>query len=197
MVAVLLIAFFALLIFGTPIITALMGSSLLSFAMYSTKDLKAVAQAMFASNGSFSLLAIPLFVLAGALMSSGGISKRLIKFFDKLVGWMPGGMAIVAVLACAFFGALSGSAPATVAAIGGIMIPAMVEKDYDTPWTTCLLASSGSLGAIIHHLVFQWYCTVCWPKLLFPPCSAAASFRACLSHLATACMHVDLARSLK
>lgn len=149
MVAVLLIAFFALLIFGTPIITALMGSSLLSFAMYSTKDLKAVAQAMFASNGSFSLLAIPLFVLAGALMSSGGISKRLIKFFDKLVGWMPGGMAIVAVLACAFFGALSGSAPATVAAIGGIMIPAMVEKDYDTPWTTCLLASSGSLGAII------------------------------------------------
>ena len=75
MVAVLLIAFFALLIFGTPIITALMGSSLLSFAMYSTKDLKAVAQAMFASNGSFSLLAIPLFVLAGALMSSGGISK--------------------------------------------------------------------------------------------------------------------------
>lgn len=91
MVAVLLIAFFALLIFGTPIITALMGSSLLSFAMYSTKDLKAVAQAMFASNGSFSLLAIPLFVLAGALMSSGGISKRLIKFFDKLVGWMPGG----------------------------------------------------------------------------------------------------------
>lgn len=90
MVAVLLIAFFALLIFGTPIITALMGSSLLSFAMYSTKDLKAVAQAMFASNGSFSLLAIPLFVLAGALMSSGGISKRLIKFFDKLVGWMPG-----------------------------------------------------------------------------------------------------------
>lgn len=149
MVAVLLIAFFALLIFGTPIITALMGSSLLSFAMYSTKDLKAVAQAMFASNGSFSLLAIPLFVLAGALMSSGGISKRLIKFFDKLVGWMPGGMAIVAVLACAFFGALSGSAPATVAAIGGIMIPAMIEKDYDTPWTTCLLASSGSLGAII------------------------------------------------
>ena len=149
MVAVLLIAFFALLIFGTPIITALMGSSLLSFAMYSTKDLKAVAQAMFASNGSFSLLAIPLFVLAGALMSSGGISKRLIKFFDKLVGWMPGGMAIVAVLACAFFGALSGSAPATVAAIGGIMIPAMIEKNYDTPWTTCLLASSGSLGAII------------------------------------------------
>lgn len=77
MVAVLLIAFFALLIFGTPIITALMGSSLLSFAMYSTKDLKAVAQAMFASNGSFSLLAIPLFVLAGALMSSGGISKKI------------------------------------------------------------------------------------------------------------------------
>lgn len=196
MVAVLLIAFFALLIFGTPIITALMGSSLLSFAMYSTKDLKAVAQAMFASNGSFSLLAIPLFVLAGALMSSGGISKRLIKFFDKLVGWMPGGMAIVAVLACAFFGALSGSAPATVAAIGGIMIPAMIEKIM-TPHGqhACWLL-------VVHleqsyHLVFQWYCTACWPKLLFPPCSAAASFRACLSHLATACMHVDLARSLK
>ena len=149
MIVALLIAFFALLIFGAPIISALMGSSLLSFALYSARDLKAITQAMFAANGSFSLLAIPLFILAGALMSSGGISRRLVNFFDKLVGWLPGGMAIVACLACAFFGALSGSAPATVAAIGGIMLPAMKEKNYDVPWSTCLLASSGTLGAII------------------------------------------------
>ena len=147
MIAFLLIVFFVILILGAPIISALAGSSLFSFLLFSARDLKAVTQSMFASNGSFSLLAIPLFVLAGALMSSGGISKRRINFFVKRVGWVRGGMAIVAVLACAFFGALSGSAPATVAAIGGIMIPAMKERDYDTPWTTCLLASSGSLGA--------------------------------------------------
>lgn len=149
MIAVLLICFFVVLLLGAPIITALMGSSLLSFALYSPRDLQVVAQTLFTANSSFSLLAIPLFVLAGALMSGGGISKRLIGLFEKLVGWMPGGLAVVAVLACAFFGALSGSAPATVAAIGGIMIPAMKERRYDVPWTSCLLASSGSLGAII------------------------------------------------
>ncbi len=149
MVAVLLLVFFAVLILGAPIITALMGSSLVTFALYSARDLKAITQSMFASSGSFALLAIPLFILAGALMSSGGISKRLINFFDKLVGHSPGGMAIVATLACAFFGALSGSAPATVAAIGGIMLPAMKERDYDVPWSSSLLASAGSLGAVI------------------------------------------------
>ena len=96
MIAVLLICFFVVLLLGAPIIAALMGSSLLSFALYSPRDLQVVAQTLFTANSSFSLLAIPLFVLAGALMSGGGISKRLIGLFEKLVGWMPGGLAVVA-----------------------------------------------------------------------------------------------------
>ena len=149
MVAILLLCFFILLISGAPIIFALMGSSVTTFFFFQPRDLRVVTQIFFAANESFALLAIPLFILSGALMSGGGISKRLVRFFETLVGYLPGGLAIVSVVACAFFGALSGSAPATVAAIAGIMIPAMEEKGYDKPWTTCLLASSGTLGAII------------------------------------------------
>lgn len=149
MIALLLICFFFLLLTGAPIIFAMMGSSIATFQFFQPRDLKVVAQVLFSANESFALLAIPLFILSGMLMSGGGISKRLVKFFETLVGFFPGGLAIVAVVACAFFGALSGSAPATVAAIGGIMIPSMVEKKYDKAWTSCLLASSGTLGAII------------------------------------------------
>lgn len=149
MITVLLICFFFLLITGAPIIFALAGSSITTFYFFQPRDLKVVAQILFSANESFALLAIPLFILSGALMSGGGISKRLVNFFETLVGFLPGGLAVVAVVACAFFGALSGSAPATVAAIAGIMIPTMVEKKYDKAWTACLLASSGTLGAII------------------------------------------------
>lgn len=103
----------------------------------------------YSANESFALLAIPLFILSGMLMSGGGISKRLVNFFEKLMGFMTGGLAIVAIVACVFFGALSGSAPATVAAIGSIMIPSMVEKGYDKAWTADLLASTGTLGSVI------------------------------------------------
>jgi len=149
MIATLLITFFFLLLTAAPIIFALLGSSITTFYFFQPRDLKVVSQILFSANESFALLAIPLFILSGALMSGGGISKRLVNFFETLVGHLPGGLAVVASIACAFFGALSGSAPATVAAIAGIMIPSMVEKNYDKAWTACLLASSGTLGAII------------------------------------------------
>jgi C4-dicarboxylate transporter, DctM subunit len=149
MVVILIICFSLLLISGVPIIFALVGSAFTSFLFLQPSDLKVLAQILFSSNESFALLAIPLFILSGSLMSTGGMSSRLVNFFEKIVGFMPGGLAIVAVFACAFFAAISGSAPATVAAIGGMMIPSMTEKGYDKAWTTCLLSTSGSLGAII------------------------------------------------
>ena len=149
MVALLLILFFALLLAGVPIIYTLMGSAMIVYLVHMPKIFMVLYQNMYAAGESFSLLAIPLFILSGMLMSGGGISKRLINFFEKLMGFMHGGLAIVAIVACVFFGALSGSAPATVAAIGAIMIPTMVEKGYDKAWTADLLASTGTLGVII------------------------------------------------
>ena len=149
MVALLLVVFFGLLLLGVPIIYTLMGSAMIVYIVYMPRNFTTLYQNMYGAGESFSLLAIPLFILSGMLMSGGGISKRLIDFFEKLMGFMSGGLAIVAIVACVFFGALSGSAPATVAAIGAIMIPTMVEKGYDKAWTADLLASTGTLGVII------------------------------------------------
>ena len=149
MIATLLIVFFVLLLAGVPIIYTLLGSAMLVYLLFSPQDMITVCQNLYSANESFSLLAIPLFILSGILMSGGGISKRLVDFFEKLMGFMHGGLAIVAIVACVFFGALSGSAPATVAAIGAIMIPSMVENGYEKAWTADLLASTGTLGVII------------------------------------------------
>jgi C4-dicarboxylate transporter DctM subunit len=108
-----------------------------------------IATNMFASCDSFPLMAIPFFILAGALMEGGGLSKRLVNFCDTLVGNFTGGLAMVTVITSMFFGAISGSAPATVAAIGTIMVPTMVEKGYDKKFTLALVAASGCLGTII------------------------------------------------
>jgi len=96
-----------------------------------------------------ALLAIPLFILSGAIMAKGEISKRLVGFARALVGWMPGGLAISAVLACMIFAAISGSSPATVVAIGAVMAPAMIKAGYKESFTHGLVTSSGSLGILI------------------------------------------------
>ncbi len=96
-----------------------------------------------------ALLAIPLFILSGAIMAKGEISKRLVGFARALVGFMPGGLAISAVLACMIFAAISGSSPATVVAIGGVLAPAMISSGYQPSFTHGLVTSSGSLGILI------------------------------------------------
>lgn len=149
MIALLIIVFFVLLLLGVPIVYTLLGSSVITYMAFSPRDLMTVVQNMHSANESFALLAIPLFILSGMLMSGGGISRRLVDFFEKVMGFMTGGLAIVAIVACVFFGALSGSAPATVAAIGSIMIPSMVQRGYDKAWTADLLASTGTLGCVI------------------------------------------------
>lgn len=106
-------------------------------------------QRMVTGLDTFSLMAIPLFMIAGKIMEKGGISKRLIDLAASMVGSLTGGFAIVAVLATMFFSAISGSGPATVVAIGSIMVPAMVKAGYDLRFSLALIASAGTIGVII------------------------------------------------
>lgn len=147
--AMLAISFIVLLIIGLPIAFVLGLSSLFSIYFGSLIPLTVIPQRMFTATDSFPLLAIPLFMIAGSLMDSGGISRRLINFANTLVGSFTGGLAMAAVLTCMFFAAISGSGPATVAAIGGIMIPAMVEAGYDRGFAAALMAVAGAIGIII------------------------------------------------
>ena len=140
--------FALLLVVGVPFAVALM---LTAAAVLLAADIEPVllAQTLIAGTQSFSLLAIPFFMLAGAIMSAGGLSQRLIKVADVLVRHMTGGMGHVTVVSACIFAAISGSAPATTAAIGAIMIPAMVARGYDKGFATALAVSAGVLGPLI------------------------------------------------
>jgi C4-dicarboxylate transporter DctM subunit len=111
--------------------------------------LQIVAQRMFTQTDSFSLMAIPFFILAGNLMDKGGISVKLIDLSSELVGRIKGGLAMVCVVACMMFGAVSGSGAAASAAIGAVLFPAMVEKKYDKSFSTAIIATSGPLGIVV------------------------------------------------
>jgi len=104
---------------------------------------------MYAGANSWLLLAIPFFMLAGGIMEHGGISRRLVRLASTLVGSLRGGLGLITVVASAFFGAISGSNPATVAAIGGIMAPSMIKKKYPPDFAAAVCAASGTLGVII------------------------------------------------
>jgi tripartite ATP-independent transporter DctM subunit len=108
-----------------------------------------IIQLLFAGVDSFDLLAVPLFMLAGAIMESGGISRQIIDFSDSLVGWMPGGLACAGIVASMFFAGISGSAAADTAAIGAVVIPAMIRQGYPPAFAAAVVAAGGSLGVII------------------------------------------------
>jgi len=147
-IAVLFLSFFALLLIGTPITAALGVSSLISFLYLDENPIKFV-QIAFTSVGSFPLMALPAFILAGALMEASGISKRLINVAESLAGPFTGGISAAAVIGCLFFGAISGSGPATTAAVGMLMIPAMIKRGYDKSYASAVTASAGGLGIVI------------------------------------------------
>ena len=149
MTSLLFIPFALLVILGFPIWAVLASSSFIALTFGSSTPLTLVVQRMFTASDSFPLLAVPLFMVAGNLMETGGISRRLINFCNSLLGSFTGGLGMVGVLACMFFAAISGSGPATVAAIGGIMIPAMVAAGYDAAFSAALLSVAGSIGVII------------------------------------------------
>lgn len=142
-------SFLVLLMLSVPIGYAIGISSLVGIYYFSDIPLEIIAQKSITGVDSFPLLAIPFFMLAGNLMSSGGIAKRLVNFFDSLIGHVTGGLGIVTVIVCMFFAAISGSAVATVSAVGAFMIPEMVEHGYDKKISAALTAAAGTIGVII------------------------------------------------
>lgn len=138
-----------LLAMGVPIAFSLCGASLLSIIVAGGLAPMIVVQRLFTGTDSFTLMAVPFFMIAGVLMETGGVSRRLVNLCNAAFGGVPGGLAIVTIVASAFFGALTGSSPATVAAIGGIMVPSMMKAGYSEEFALSTSASSGYLGIII------------------------------------------------
>lgn len=145
---VVLIILFGLMLLGVPVGFAILSSGVTYLATTGTSIL-VVAQRLVYGLNSFTLLAVPLFILVGNLMDFGGISKRLTDWAKSLLGWLPGGLGIVTVFSCAIFAALTGSGPATVAAIGSIMLPSMIKAGYSRESSAGLVAAAGALGPII------------------------------------------------
>jgi len=148
-VIILFASFFLMIFLAVPIGYAIGAALLVTLVTTSDIPLTIIAQNSVAGVDSFPLLAIPFFMLAGNLMSSGGIAKRLVNFFEVFVGRLTGGLAMVNTLTCMFFGAISGSAVATTSAVGSFMIPAMEEKGYDKSFSASLSAAAGAIGVII------------------------------------------------
>lgn len=144
----LFVIFFALLLIGSPIMVGLGMATMACFILLGI-DLSIMVERAFASLTAFPLMALPAFVLAGALMEASGISRRLVNIAENIVGPIPGGLAISTVLSCVFFGAISGSGPATTAAVGMLMIPAMTRRGYDTAYAAAATSTAGGIGIII------------------------------------------------
>ena len=149
MIEILIFTFIGFLIIGLPIAIALGAASTLAIYFGSHIPLLVVAQKMFQGLNNFSFLAIPLFLLAGALMYEAKLSERLVSMASRLVGRRPGGLANVATTSSAFFGAISGSPPATTAAVGTVLIPSMKKMGYTAAGSGAVVAASGALGLII------------------------------------------------
>ncbi len=149
MIGALVPVFFGLLIFGLPIFASLALSVAAVFYFLGGMDPLLVPMRMFSGMNNFSLMSIPFFILAAELMRIGGLSDRLIGLARSVIGWLPGGLAAAAVMACLMFGSISGSSPATVIAIGSILYPAMVNAGYDKYFSIGLIATAGTLGPIV------------------------------------------------
>lgn len=146
---ILFLVMFGLIFLGVPVAFSICASSTVFLMITQLRPLLLVPQRMLTGLDSFPYLAIPLFVLVGNLMDTGGISRRMVNWANSLVGGLPGGLGIVAVLSCTIFAALTGSAPATVAAIGALVVSPMVEHGYQKKTAVGLCAAAGALGPII------------------------------------------------
>ncbi|MBO1520192.1 TRAP transporter large permease subunit [Oceanisphaera pacifica] len=148
--SLLLFGYFILfLLMGVPIAFSLGLSGLMTVLGAGTLPVDYLAQIAFSSIDSFPIMAIPFFIAAGVFMGAGGLSSRLLALGDELVGALPGGMALTSIMTCIFFASISGSGPATVAAIGSITIPAMIARGYDKYFSATVVACAGAIGVII------------------------------------------------
>ena len=146
---ILVVTFIICLAIGVPIMATLGIATLVPMLVDGKPPLAMVAQTLYTGVDQFPLIAVTGFILAGGLMGSGGITERIVNVSAALVGRYTGGLAIVAIVACMFFAAITGSGPATVAAIGGLMLPGMVKRGYSRSYGGAVVASGGTLGILI------------------------------------------------
>lgn len=149
MIQITIITLICCLLFGVPIAFAIGIAGTAGLYFGSTAPMFMVVKQFFEGINSFSYMAIPLFILAGAIMGKGGISKRIVNFASAILSWLRGGTAITTVGASMIFAAVSGSGAATISAIGGITVPEMLKKGYSRGFTAAMSAGAGSLGPII------------------------------------------------
>ncbi|MYN14664.1 TRAP transporter large permease subunit [Pusillimonas sp. TS35] len=145
----LFIMLFVFMFIGMPVAVALGLSSLLTIFLFGTDSLASLALKMYETSEHFTLMAIPFFILAGAFMTTGGVARRMIRFAVATVGHFHGGLAIASVMACCLFAAVSGSSPATVVAVGSIVIAGMVRSGYPLPFAAGVICNAGTLGILI------------------------------------------------
>lgn len=145
----LFLALFALMFIGVPVAASLGLAGSVTIILFSPDSVRSLAIKLFETSEHYTLLAIPFFLLAGSFMTTGGVARRLIDFANASVGHIRGGLAIGAVLACMLFAALSGSSPATVAAVGSIAIAGMVRSGYPQPFAAGIITNAGTLGILI------------------------------------------------
>jgi C4-dicarboxylate transporter DctM subunit len=147
--AVLFILLFAFMLLGMPVAVALGLSSLLTILFFAQDSLASLSLKLFETSEHYTLLAIPFFILGGAFMTTGGVAKRMIRFANACIGHLRGGLAMASVLACMLFAAVSGSSPATVVAVGSIVIAGMVRAGYSLPFAAGVICNAGTLGILI------------------------------------------------
>ena len=146
---ILILSLLFLFAINTPIAIAIGVASILGILIQGDFPLMIVVQRMFGGTDSFHLMAVPLFMFVGVIMEAGGISRRIIDLANALVGWLPGGLAAVAIVSAMFFAGISGSAAADTVAVGAILIPAMKKSGYESDFAAAVQASGGSIGVII------------------------------------------------
>jgi C4-dicarboxylate transporter DctM subunit len=148
-VALLLVAFFGLLTIGAPVAVALGGSAVITSLIFSPIPAAVIGQKVLANLDHFTLMAVPFFFFAASLMETGGLVRRLVNLANSLVGHLRGGLGMTAVLSCMMFAAISGSSPATVAAVGRVLYPSLVRDGYSPRYAIGSVTTAGSLGILI------------------------------------------------
>ena len=148
-IAFLFISLFGLMLIGVPVAVSLGASTVLTMLLFTDLDVATIPQLIFDGINKFALMAIPMFILAGNLLSKGGSARRIIDFAKSMVGHLPGGLPMSAIFACVIFAAVSGSSPATVVAIGSIMFAAIKEAGYPKEYAVGGITTAGSLGILI------------------------------------------------
>ncbi|MBG6072028.1 MULTISPECIES: TRAP transporter large permease [unclassified Polaromonas] len=148
-IAALFLLLFVFMGLGMPVAVALGLSSILTIMMFAQDSMASLSLKLFETSEHYTLLAIPFFILGGAFMTTGGVAKRMIRFANACIGHMRGGLAMASVLACMLFAAVSGSSPATVVAVGAIVIAGMVRAGYPQPFAAGVICNAGTLGILI------------------------------------------------